>query len=94
MGLKGAGGENQGLEGPPSLPRWGGEGRRRDNAYHVMETQGVGWEAACPQETPSSIQDITPGLSYGLSIAHEIAPGSSVVDTHRGPRRTLVIAQV
>lgn len=54
----------------------------------------MAWEAACPQETPSSIQDITPELFYGLSVTHELALGSSVVDAHRGPRRTLVIAQV
>lgn len=62
--LKGSGGENQGSEGPPSLPWWGGEGRQRDDTYHAMETQKVGWEAAYPQETPSSIQD-TPSSIQG-----------------------------
>lgn len=52
----------------------------------------MGWEAACPQETPSSIEDTAPRLFYRLSIAHEQALGRSVVDTHRGPRRTLVIS--
>lgn len=71
------------------------------DTYHVMEMQGVGWEASCPWETPRvSILDKPvhpghhPGLFYGPSIAHELTLVSSGVETHRGPRRTLVIAQV
>lgn len=79
-GTEGSKREKEGSEGPPSL--LGGVERGGGGTMPTRTSPLGSW----------TIHSYV--MSYRWSRAHEFALGSSVVDAHRRPRRTLVIARV